>query len=89
MGVTAQRGGNVPVFDEPMNNPLVLPALDFNHGCTNAHPEPGKCDSIAGFRSVHPGGCNFLFCDGGVRFIGESISTDSYRALSTMAGADE
>ena len=88
LGVTAERGGQTPVFDEPMNNPLVLPALDFDHGCTNSNPEPGKCDSISGFRSVHNAGCNFLFCDGSVRFIGETIAADAYRALSTMAGGE-
>jgi prepilin-type N-terminal cleavage/methylation domain-containing protein/prepilin-type processing-associated H-X9-DG protein len=88
LGVTAQRGGQVPVFDEPMNNPLVLPALDFNNGCTNSDPTPGKCDSISGFRSVHPGGCNFVFCDGSVHFIADSITADAYRALSTFAGGE-
>lgn len=88
MGVTAQRGGYDPVFDEPMNNPLVLPALDFNVGCTNSDPAPGRCDSMPGFRSVHSGGCNFLFCDGSVRFEKETISPAAYRALSTMSGGE-
>jgi prepilin-type N-terminal cleavage/methylation domain-containing protein/prepilin-type processing-associated H-X9-DG protein len=88
LGVTAERGGQTPVFDEPMNNPLVLPALDFDHGCMNSNPAPGKCDSISGFRSVHNEGCNFLFCDGSVRFVGETILADAYRAISTMAGGE-
>jgi prepilin-type N-terminal cleavage/methylation domain-containing protein/prepilin-type processing-associated H-X9-DG protein len=88
LGVTAERGGHTPVFDEPMNNPLVLPALDFDNGCTNSDPAPGKCDSISGFRSVHTNGCNFAFCDGSVHFISDSISADAYRALSTMAGGE-
>ena len=88
LGVTAQRGGQVPAFDEPMNNPLVLPALDFNASCTNSNPTPGKCDSISGFRSVHTGGCNFVFCDGSVHFVRDSISTDTYRALSTYGGGE-
>jgi prepilin-type N-terminal cleavage/methylation domain-containing protein/prepilin-type processing-associated H-X9-DG protein len=86
LGVTAERGGYVPPFDERMNNPLGLAALDFNDGCTNSGTEPGKYDTISGFRSVHPGGCQFLFCDGGVRFVRETIAPDAYRALSTMAG---
>jgi prepilin-type N-terminal cleavage/methylation domain-containing protein/prepilin-type processing-associated H-X9-DG protein len=88
MGVTAQRGGNQPPYDEPMNNPLVLAALDFNNGCTNSGTQPGTFDQVSGFRSMHPGGCNFLFCDGGVRFVRETISPDTYRALSTMAGGE-
>jgi prepilin-type processing-associated H-X9-DG protein/prepilin-type N-terminal cleavage/methylation domain-containing protein len=88
LGVTAERGGHVPPFDERMNNPLGLAALDWNNGCTNSGTQPGTFDTISGFRSVHPGGCNFLFCDGGVRFIRETIAPDTYRALSTMAGEE-
>jgi prepilin-type processing-associated H-X9-DG protein/prepilin-type N-terminal cleavage/methylation domain-containing protein len=88
LGVTAQRGGNVPPYDEPMNYPLGLAALDFNNGCTNGGTAPGTFDTISGFRSAHPGGCNFLFCDGSVRFVSEAVSAGTYRALSTIAGGE-
>ena len=87
-GVTAQRGGFLPPFDEPMNYPLVLPALDFNIDCSNTVTANGAMDTISGFRSLHPGGCNFLFCDGSVRFVSETVAAAPYRALSTMAGRD-
>jgi prepilin-type processing-associated H-X9-DG protein/prepilin-type N-terminal cleavage/methylation domain-containing protein len=88
LGITALRGGFTPVWDEPMNNPLVLPAVDYNSGCTNSGTEPGRYDTISGFRSVHPGGCNFLFCDGSVRWVSETVAPATYRALSTMAGGE-
>jgi prepilin-type processing-associated H-X9-DG protein len=88
LGVTAQRGGHDPPFDERMNHPLALPALDCNHGCTNDGTAPGTYDTISGFRSAHRGGCHFLFCDGGVRFVSEAVSPYAYRALSTMAGGE-
>jgi prepilin-type processing-associated H-X9-DG protein len=86
LGVTALRGGFTPVLDEPMNNPLVLAAIDHNNGCMNSGLAPGTFDIISGFRSVHPGGCNFAYCDGSVRFLPQTTSAEVYRALSTIAG---
>ncbi|HEY2785647.1 MAG TPA: DUF1559 domain-containing protein [Fimbriiglobus sp.] len=88
LGVTAERGGQSLPFDERMNHPFGLAALDFNNGCTNTGTMPGAMDTIPGFRSVHPGGGNFLFCDGSVRFLRETIPADTYRALSTIAGGE-
>jgi prepilin-type N-terminal cleavage/methylation domain-containing protein/prepilin-type processing-associated H-X9-DG protein len=35
------------------------------------------------FRSSHPTGCNFLFCDGRVTFLNESIDMTLYKALGS------
>lgn len=41
-----------------------------------------------GFSSDHPGGANFLFGDGSVRFVPEAIAIETIQALSTRSGGE-
>lgn len=41
-----------------------------------------------GFKSLHPGGANFVYCDGSVHFVNDSISNLEYRALATRDGEE-
>ena len=41
-----------------------------------------------GFRSRHPGGAQFCLADGSVRFISESISSETYRTSCTRNGGE-
>jgi prepilin-type processing-associated H-X9-DG protein len=57
--------------------------------------EPGKprtpnapAAHVEDYRSWHPGGVNFTFADGSVRFIKDSIHPTVYQALATRAGGE-
>ncbi len=45
-------------------------------------------DAGAGFHSFHSGGCNFLMGDASVRFVGETISGEVYRAAASRSGSE-
>ncbi|WP_406694149.1 DUF1559 domain-containing protein [Singulisphaera sp. Ch08] len=49
---------------------------------------PGEGQRLTNFRSIHPGTTNFLFGDGGVRAIKDSIAMSVYQGLSTMGGGE-
>jgi prepilin-type N-terminal cleavage/methylation domain-containing protein/prepilin-type processing-associated H-X9-DG protein len=58
-------------------------------GANGFSPGTSGCwQNMQGFRSSHPGGVNFAFCDGSVRFLSNDIDHQMYRALSTKADGE-
>jgi prepilin-type processing-associated H-X9-DG protein/prepilin-type N-terminal cleavage/methylation domain-containing protein len=63
----------------------VLGPIGTEHGPrTPNHPMA----HVEDFWSRHPGGVNFLFADGSVRFIKDNINAQVYQALSTREGQE-
>jgi prepilin-type N-terminal cleavage/methylation domain-containing protein/prepilin-type processing-associated H-X9-DG protein len=57
----------------------------FGSSCLSCAPE---ASSFINANSNHPGGCNFAFADGSVRFIKDSVSMLPYQALGTRNGGE-
>jgi prepilin-type processing-associated H-X9-DG protein len=53
-------------------------------GSTPNHPGAGA-DT---FWSRHPGGCEFLLCDGSVRFVKETLAPQIFQALASRTGGE-
>ena len=80
--VTAQNA----TLPEPLNRD---PGTPTYYGADTTGSNSGaSIDYISNFRSNHPGGGNFLFCDGTVRWIATGINQTTYQAFSTYAGGE-
>jgi prepilin-type N-terminal cleavage/methylation domain-containing protein/prepilin-type processing-associated H-X9-DG protein len=71
-------GCNPNIGSGPMRTVVALddPRNWINNGCF-------------GFRSPHPGGVHFVFCDGSVRFLRETIAHRTFMALGSRARNDQ
>jgi len=47
-----------------------------------------RIDFVGGFSSWHPSGANFLFCDGSVQYLKNSVGADVYQLLGNRADGE-
>jgi len=68
---------------------LLAGGCNDGENVSGSDPVSCACDArTVNFGSNHPGGVNFAFCDGSVRFLSESIALVTLQALSTRAGSE-
>lgn len=73
---------------DPMNKEFVTESFADGVSSWTDCTTPAGTDAVTNFGSSHPGGANFMFCDGSVHFLSETIDMATYRGLSTRAGGE-
>lgn len=71
--------------DRLNKNPVTDTYFDIDNPTDCRSSENGGPHSVSNFRSDHEGGGHFLFADGSVRWLSESIDLKTYRSQSGIA----
>jgi prepilin-type N-terminal cleavage/methylation domain-containing protein/prepilin-type processing-associated H-X9-DG protein len=89
IGETSPVDGNSPAFVSTGDWAVTGIGINFDWQSYATCLPAGSCYwNMRGFRSYHPGGVQFAFADGSVRFIPDDIDHPIYRALSTRKKGD-
>jgi prepilin-type processing-associated H-X9-DG protein len=80
-GVFATSGGSRP-------HHLLSAPVPINYQMPPSSGSAEMASRLCAYGSGHPGGANFAFADGSVRFLSDSIPLETLQALSTRAGGE-
>jgi prepilin-type processing-associated H-X9-DG protein len=67
---------------------MLSPPVPINYQMPPSGGQTEMNNRMCAFGSGHPGGANFAFADGSVRFLSENIPVETLQALSTRAGGE-
>jgi prepilin-type N-terminal cleavage/methylation domain-containing protein/prepilin-type processing-associated H-X9-DG protein len=81
-------GTTVPISFDTNSFPASDPSCNGKWQAATAPVGCRYAASAKGFASRHPGGANFLFADGSVKFLKKSISMVTYCALGSRNGGE-
>jgi hypothetical protein len=68
-----------------INFPLSSTTVVMNHMESDSGKRDGTWPRVCGFKSMHPGGVNFVLGDASVRFLSESLDYQLFNELGTRA----
>jgi prepilin-type N-terminal cleavage/methylation domain-containing protein/prepilin-type processing-associated H-X9-DG protein len=87
-GWTGGFKGNGAVLRSSGDSNVVVGVINRQtpQSCASSSGYQCQDDRLMTWGSGHPGGANFVFADGSSKFITESITPDTLRAISTRAG---
>jgi len=83
-GVHTAVHGYVPDYRFHIN----YPAGNDPSLCASSNPAIQKLQYAWGFGSWHTGGANFVFCDGSVRFLPDSMAFPVFQAMASINGGE-
>ena len=90
LAVTAQNAGPDGIWEtsDDLNVPLNFSPAPVSEDNSPDGQQDNLTDRVRGFNSMHPGGAQFSFGDGSVRFVTDTTNPTAYRELSTIAGSE-